>query len=453
MKIAASEIVPTCPNLIVTGAGVGVARLAALAVCEVGLTVGAAAPHAAAARMRTGPTTSFFIPASPPGDARASYVRLLHDLARAAEQRTDPHDARRQPHPTAGAPRRDARAGPRSAAVSTAVRDVVQRQRDAGIDIVDDGEYSKTGFTAYVTDRLEGFEFRPPPPGQSAMLNRGRDRRAFPDFYREYDATEGQTEGGMTAVCVGPIAYRGREVLERDFANLRAAMREAGADEAFIPAAAPGTIELQRTNAYYPSEETYLFAIADAMRTEYQAIVEAGFILQLDDPRVVVQWDLQDPAPTVAEYRAFAELRIAALNRAIAGLPEDRMRYHLCWGSWHGPHTTDIPLRDIVEVMLAVKCRAYSFEAGNVRHEHEWKVWQDVKLPDGKLILPGVVSHATNVVEHPELVAERITRFATLVGRERVIASTDCGLGGRVHPQIAWAKLETLAQGAALATR
>src|SRR5438094_790377 len=242
-----------------------------------------------------------------------------------------------------------------NAAVSTAVRDVVQRQRDAGIDIVDDGEYSKTGFTAYVTDRLEGFEFRPPPPGQSAMLNRGRDRRAFADFYREYDATEGQTEGGMTAVCVGPIAYRGREVLERDFANLRAAMREAGADEAFIPAAAPGTIELQRTNAYYPSEETYLFAIADAMRTEYQAIVEAGFILQLDDPRVVVQWDLQDPAPTVAEYRAFAELRIAALNRAIAGLPEDRMRYHLCWGSWHGPHTTDIPLADIVDLVLRVR--------------------------------------------------------------------------------------------------
>ena len=343
-----------------------------------------------------------------------------------------------------------------NAAVSTAVRDVVQRQRDAGIDIVDDGEYSKTGFTAYVTDRLEGFEFRPPPPGQSAMLNRGRDRRAFPDFYREYDATEGQTEGGMTAVCVGPIAYRGREVLERDFANLRAAMREAGADEAFIPAAAPGTIELQRTNAYYPSEETYLFAIADAMRTEYQAIVEAGFILQLDDPRVVVQWDLQDPAPTVAEYRAFAELRIAALNRAIAGLPEDRMRYHLCWGSWHGPHTTDIPLADIVDLVLRVGVGGYSIESANARHAHEWTVWERARLPAGKVLIPGVISHNTNAVEHPDLIAQRIVTFARLVGRENVIAGADCGFAQgaayrRVHPSIMWAKLRALADGARLA--
>jgi len=344
-----------------------------------------------------------------------------------------------------------------NAAVSTAVRDVVQRQRDAGIDIVDDGEYSKTGFTAYVTDRLEGFEFRPPPPGQSAMLNRGRDRRAFPDFYREYDATEGQTEGGMTAVCVGPIAYRGREVLERDFANLRAAMREAGADEAFIPAAAPGTIELQRTNAYYPSEETYLFAIADAMRTEYQAIVEAGFILQLDDPRVVVQWDLQDPAPTVAEYRAFAELRIAALNRAIAGLPEDRMRYHLCWGSWHGPHTTDIPLADIVDLVLRVGVGGYSIESANARHAHEWTVWERARLPAGKVLIPGVISHNTNAVEHPDLIAQRIVTFARLVGRENVIAGADCGFAQgaayrRVHPSIMWAKLRALADGARLAS-
>src|SRR5437867_3267122 len=366
MKIAASEIDPTCPNLIVTGAGVGVALLAALAVCEVGLTVGAAAPHAAAARMRTRPTTSFFIPASPPRDARASYVRLLHDLARAAEQRTDPHDARRQPHPTAGAPRRDARAGPRS----------------------------------------------------------------------------------------GPVERHG---LERDFANLRAAMREAGADEAFIPAAAPGTIELQRTNAYYPSEETYLFAIADAMRTEYQAIVEAGFILQLDDPRVVVQWDLQDPAPTVAEYRAFAELRIAALNRAIAGLPEDRMRYHLCWGSWHGPHTTDIPLADIVDLVLRVGVGGYSIESANARHAHEWTVWERARLPAGKVLIPGVISHNTNAVEHPDLIAQRIVTFARLVGRENVIAGADCGFAQgaayrRVHPSIMWAKLRALADGARLAS-
>jgi 5-methyltetrahydropteroyltriglutamate--homocysteine methyltransferase len=176
-------------------------------------------------------------------------------------------------------------------------------------------------------------------------------------------------------------------------------------------------------------------------------------ILQLDDPCIAENWDQINPAPTVAEYQRFSMRRIEALNHAIRGLPKDRIRFHLCWGSWHGPHTTDIPMRDIVEVMLAVDCQAYSFEAGNVRHEHEWRVWQDVKLPDDKLILPGVVSHATNVVEHPELVAERIVRFANLVGRERVIAATDCGLGGRVYPQIAWAKLETLVEGAALATR
>src|SRR2546428_2269232 len=189
------------------------------------------------------------------------------------------------------------------------------------------------------------------------------------------------------------------------------------------------------------------------MREEYKAIVDAGLVLQIDDPAIAENWDMVNPEASPADYRKFSMVRVEALNHAVKGLPEDRIRFHPCWGSWHGPHTTDIAMRDIVDVMLAVKCRAYSFEAGNVRHEHEWKVWQDVKLPDGKLILPGVVSHATNVVEHPELVAERITRFADLVGKERVIASTDCGLGGRVHPQIAWAKLESLAHGAALATR
>jgi 5-methyltetrahydropteroyltriglutamate--homocysteine methyltransferase len=342
-------------------------------------------------------------------------------------------------------------------AVRSAVQDVVRRQRDAGVDIVDDGEYSKTGFTAYLSERLSGFELRPPPPGQSAMLNRGRDRSAFAEFYREYDATEGQSEGGMTAVCVGPIAYRGIEVLERDFANLRAAIRDAAAEEAFVPAAAPGTIELQRVNAYYPSGEAYLFAIADAMRTEYRAIVEAGFVLQLDDPRVVVQWDLQDPAPTLAEYRAFAELRIDALNRAIAGLPEDRMRYHLCWGSWHGPHTTDIPLADIVDLVLRVRVGAYSIESANARHAHEWSVWERVKLPEGKTLIPGVISHNTNAVEHPELVAQRIATFARLVGRENVIAGADCGFAQgaayrRVHPSIMWAKLRALAEGARIAS-
>ena len=206
-------------------------------------------------------------------------------------------------------------------------------------------------------------------------------------------------------------------------------------------------------DAFYKTQEEFLFASAEAMREEYKAILDVGLVLQLDDPALATDWDMINPEPNIEEYRKFAMVQVEALNHALRGLPQDRIRFHLCWGSWHGPHTTDIPMRDIVDLMLGVNAGAYSFEAGNVRHAHEWKVWQDVKLPDGKLILPGVVSHATNVVEHPELVAERILRFANLVGREQVIASTDCGLGGRVHPDIAWAKLEALAQGSALASR
>jgi len=219
-----------------------------------------------------------------------------------------------------------------------------------------------------------------------------------------------------------------------------------------MTAIAPGSTT-RIGNAYYRTYEEFVFAAAEAMRAEYKAILDAGLLLQLDDPALATNWDMINPEPKLAEYTKFATVQVEALNHAIRGLPQDRVRFHLCWGSWHGPHVTDIAMRDIVALMLAVKARAYSFEAGNVRHEHEWKVWQEVKLPDDKLLLPGVVSHATNVVEHPELVAERILRFAGLVGRERVIASTDCGLGGRVHPQIAWAKLEALAAGAALASR
>ena len=206
-------------------------------------------------------------------------------------------------------------------------------------------------------------------------------------------------------------------------------------------------------NTYYKSDDEFLYACADAMREEYRAIVDAGIVLQLDDPCLAEGWDQVNPEPSVGDYQKLAATWIEALNHAIRGLAADRIRLHLCWGSWHGPHITDIPMRDIIEVVLKANVGAISFEAGNVRHEHEWKVWQEVKLPDDKLILPGVVSHATNVVEHPELVAERILRFANSVGRERVIASTDCGLGGRIHPQIGWAKLEALSQGASLASK
>ena len=246
--------------------------------------------------------------------------------------------------------------------------------------------------------------------------------------------------------------YQGQEAIKADIAHFKAALKANGVEEGFMTSVAPASAARFK-NVYYKTDEEFMFAVGEAMREEYKAIVDAGLILQLDDPAIAENWDMINPEPSVEGYQKFTMVRIEALNHAIRGLPEDRIRFHLCWGSWHGPHTTDIPMRDIVDVMLAVKCQAYSFEAGNVRHEHEWTVWEDVKLPDGKIILPGVVSHATNVVEHPELVAQRILRFTKSVGRERVIAATDCGLGGRVHPMIAWAKLEALAQGAALASR
>jgi 5-methyltetrahydropteroyltriglutamate--homocysteine methyltransferase len=253
-------------------------------------------------------------------------------------------------------------------------------------------------------------------------------------------------------ICQGPLSYIGQEAIAQDIANFRAALDAAGVEEGFMTSIAPGSAARIGTS-YYKTDEEFVYACADAMREEYLAIVEAGFILQLDDPSIAENWDMINPAPTVEDYQKFSMVRVEALNHALRGIPEDRTRFHLCWGSWHGPHTTDIPMRDIVDVMLAINCGGYSFESGNVRHEHEWKVWQDVKLPAGRVILPGVVSHATNVIEHPELVADRIVNFAKLVGRENVIAATDCGLGGRIHPQLAWAKLGTLAEGAQIATR
>jgi 5-methyltetrahydropteroyltriglutamate--homocysteine methyltransferase len=279
-----------------------------------------------------------------------------------------------------------------------------------------------------------------------------RDRTRFAAAYN--DPESGITTGPRppAPICVAPIGYTGRDAIAADIANFKAALAQAGIAEGFMSAVAPGSAA-RIGNSYYKTDEELLWACAEAMREEYKAILDAGLVLQLDDPAIAENWDMINPEPSVEEYRKFSMVRVEALNHAIRGLPQERIRFHLCWGSWHGPHVTDIAMRDIVEVMLAVDAQAYSFEAGNVRHEHEWRVWQDVKLPDGKLILPGVVSHATNVVEHPELVADRIERFAGLVGRERVIASTDCGLGGRIHPEIAWAKLEALAAGAALASR
>ena len=353
-----------------------------------------------------------------------------------------------------------------------AVGDVVRHQKELGIDIPGDGEFGKSmgqrvnygAWRSYSFQRLGGLEFGGPNlydstprrsrPGEVVLTNFA-DRRDRARFAAAYADPNSGTSMGVRAVaptCVGPLTYIGHEAIKSDVANFAAALAAAGVEEGFMTSVGPASCS-RIGNAYYKTDEEFVFTCAEAMREEYKAILDAGLVLQFDDPAIAENWDLVNPEPTVEDYRKFTMVRVEALNHAIRGLPQERIRFHLCWGSWHGPHTTDIPMRDIVEVMLAVNAGAYSFEAGNVRHEHEWKVWQDVKLPDGKIILPGVVSHATNVVEHPELVADRILRFADLVGRERVIASTDCGLGGRVHPDIAWAKLETLARGAALASR
>ncbi len=353
--------------------------------------------------------------------------------------------------------------------LQSSVKDVVQAQLSVGVDVPNDGEFGKpmraasdlAAWGTYIYGRISGFGTTPPgaaapdrtPPGHPMRIVGQRwEQREFSEFYAK-DSLVPAVASRPT--CIGPIKYTGEQALRRDLADLKAATEAASVQEAFVTSIAVGSLEMfsRGQNVHYANSDAFLEAIAEAMAVEYRSIVEAGFVLQLDDPGLPDTWDMLDPHPTLGEYKRYAMKRIDALNHALRDLPEDRVRYHICWGSWHGPHTQDIPLRDIVDVMLRVKAQAYSVEAGNVRHEHEYKVWGDVKLPDGKILIPGVVSHATNVVEHPELVADRLLNYANVVGRENVIGGTDCGLGGRVHPQIAWAKLRSLAEGARLATR
>ena len=340
------------------------------------------------------------------------------------------------------------------ARVESGITETIRKQADAGIDIISDGELGKIGFGyAYYGRRLSGLGTRKVQPGETGWMGGASgERKEFAEFYKDLNF-----EGFLPperVICNAPITYIGHEEVAKDIALFRRSLAAAGAraEETFLCVLAPGWLEHFFHNEYYANDEEYLFALADAMKHEYKAIVDAGFILQLDDPALPDTYDMIVPTPTIEEYRKFAEVRIDALNHALEGLPEDRVRYHICWGSWHGPHTHDLPLKHVVDIMLKVKAGAYSVEAANPRHEHEWKVWKDVKLPAGKILIPGVVSHASNVVEHPELVADRIQLYAGLVGRENVIAGTDCGLGLRVHPQIAWAKLKALAEGAALAS-
>ena len=256
---------------------------------------------------------------------------------------------------------------------------------------------------------------------------------------------------------MAPIKYTGLAELELDIRDFKAALQAAGLEEGFLPVAAPSSVIPDRKNEYYKTDEECLQAIAEAMRTEYRAIVDAGLLLQLDDARAAVTYDRMVPPGTLQDYRRWVAMHVEVLNHALEGIPEDRVRYHVCWGSWPGPHTTDVPLKDIVDLVLKVRAGAYLIEGANPRHEHEWRVWESVKLPQDRILVPGVISHATNVVEHPELVAERIVRYARLLGRENVMAGTDCGFAQgpfhrRVHPSILWAKLEALAQGARLAS-
>lgn len=358
------------------------------------------------------------------------------------------------------------------ALLSDAVIDLVERQTALGVTIPGDGEYGKAMTSAvdygawwsYVFQRVDGLTitdrdlFSAEPvrsePGRIRLTSfpDRRDWVAFRDAY--LDPTSGISTGDQATAfptTTGPLSYRGHELIASDIANLKVGLERSGAPQGFLTSVAPGNAA-RISNDHYATEEEHIWAWADVLREEYLAITDAGLILQIDDPSVAENWDQINPEPSIEDYRAFTRTRVEAINHALRGIPPELVRFHVCWGSWHGPHTTDLEFRHIVDLVLEINAGGYTFEAGNVRHEHEWRIWEDVALPDGKVILPGVVSHATNVVEHPELVADRIERFARLVGRERVIASTDCGLGGRIHPQIATAKLTALSEGARLAT-
>ncbi len=340
------------------------------------------------------------------------------------------------------------------------VPEVVKHQVELGIDVVNDGEYGKPSWTGYVNERLGGFEGRPA-TSDASLLNRSYDMRQFADYYREaiergtlwHTSVAQETRQTPTEyVCTGPVTYTGTPLLRRDIANLQRALEATPVAGAYLPVAAPASVEVGRKNEYYASDEDFLFALSEALAHEYRMIVEAGFLLQVDDAWIPALWDRMLPNVDVTDYLRYCELRAEALNHALEGIEPEMVRYHVCWGSWHGPHVSDVPLQDILPVILKINAGAFVIEAANVRHEHEYHVWENARLPDGKILIPGVVSHSTNVVEHPELIAERIVRFADRVGRENVIAGTDCGLGGRVHPQVAWAKLTALVEGARLAS-
>jgi 5-methyltetrahydropteroyltriglutamate--homocysteine methyltransferase len=333
-----------------------------------------------------------------------------------------------------------------------AVAEVVQKQIECGVDIINDGELGKSNFSRYTRERVSGFVERAPNADFKPTSIFGRDMIEFRDYFNR---------GGRTAIghharvfyCVEPLTYIGQDEVKADIENLTAALQGKKFEEAFLPAIAPGTMEHWMKNEYYPTAEAYLFAIAEAMHEEYKAIVDAGFILQIDDPDLADAWQMH-PEMSLADYRKYQEMRIDALNHGLRDLPADRVRFHMCWGSYHGPHKYDLPLKDIADLILKVNAGAYSIEASNPCHEHEWRVWQDVKLPAGKSLIPGVIGHYSDFIEHPQAIADRLVRYAKIIGRENVIAGTDCGIGSRVgHPQVGWAKFQSMAEGARIATK
>jgi 5-methyltetrahydropteroyltriglutamate--homocysteine methyltransferase len=342
--------------------------------------------------------------------------------------------------------------------LADSVAEVVSQQAKTGVDVVSDGEFGKSiSWSQYALERLSGFERRAIKSEAANPFKRGADRTRFAEFYTELDAREGVATT-TEAICVGPIKYTGQAELQRDIDNFKAALKTAKVEEAFLPVAAPASVIPDRKNEYYKSEEELQAAIAGAMHTEYKMIIDAGFLVQLDDARNAVTYDRMVPPASFADYKNWLAQQVEIINHAIEGLPQDRIRYHVCWGSWPGPHVSDVPLKDIVDLILKIKVGAYVIEGANPRHEHEWQVWKNAKLGPGQVLIPGVISHATNVVEHPELVSERIVRLAKIVGRENVIAGTDCGFAQgpfhrRVHPSIMWAKLEALVAGARLASK
>jgi 5-methyltetrahydropteroyltriglutamate--homocysteine methyltransferase len=354
----------------------------------------------------------------------------------------------------------------------SAVAEVVARQRECGVAILNDGEYVKVAsgadYVGYIHSRVTGWETRPVKPGEPPK--RGgvaeRDRRQFPGFYASGLWLQGSggparpgfftpgapPEPSTERVCAGPVSYTGQDAIARDVAELNAALDGRGA-QGFVAALGPLSLGAAAKNEYYSSEEEYMMAVAEVMREEYQAVTDAGLVLQVDEPEFATSWMFY-PDWSIEDYRRYLAQAVEVINHALDGLPEDQVRFHVCWGSGHRPHTNDVPLKDIADLLVKVNATAYSIEAGNVRHQHEWRVWEDVKLPEGKTLVPGVISHATDLVEHPELVADRLVNYASVVGRENVQAGTDCGIGSRVgHPEIVWAKLSAMAEGAELASK